>query len=100
MVAEPKFPPVMVGCTTGAVVPEATKTDDGEMATFEESLLENETVTPPTGAAELSVTGKGRDWLGLVALGPLRVIVPEDVCWFVNVNTAGVAAPAALAVTW
>jgi hypothetical protein len=70
------------------------------MATFDESLLENETVTPLAGAGTLSVTGNGSDWLGLILVGPPRASVPEDVCWFVNVNTADDAAPAALAVIW
>jgi hypothetical protein len=45
----------------GAVALSAMKTLDGDTVNFDVSLLVRATVTPPTGAADNSVTGYGRD---------------------------------------
>ena len=48
--------PVTWGCVAGVVAPCAMVTDAGEMVTFDVSLLDRFTVTPPAGAAVPRVT--------------------------------------------
>jgi hypothetical protein len=99
MLAEPKLTPMIVGCIAGAVAPPATNTVAGVIATFDGSLLLSETVTPPAGAGTVRFTGNDRVWLGPAVTLPGRLIVPEEAARFVSVKTAGVATPAADAVT-
>src|SRR3954469_16115748 len=99
MLAEPKLTPKTAGCTAGAVAPAAMNTEAGVIATFDASLLLSETVTPPAGAGTVKFTGNGSVWLGPTATLPVRLIEPEEADRFVSVKTAGVATPAADAVT-
>src|SRR5689334_12604829 len=61
MVAVPRFTAVTCGCAAGAVCPAAMVTVAKDMVTFDGSLLERFTVTPPAGAGDGSVTAKVAD---------------------------------------
>ena len=99
MLAEPKVTPMIMGCTAGVVAPAAINTDAGVIATLDASLLFSETVTPFAGAGTVRLTGNGSVWLGPTVTLPGRLIVPEEAARFVSVKAAGVATPAAEAVT-
>jgi hypothetical protein len=60
--AVPRLMPLICGCTAGAIWPAAMATLDGVTVTFEESLEDSVTVTPPAGAAADRVTVNGVDW--------------------------------------
>lgn len=61
IVADPNVTPVTWGCVFGVVAPCGMNTDAGDIVTFDVSLLERLTVTPPTGAPVTRVTGNGAD---------------------------------------
>ena len=69
------------------------------IATFDVSLLLSETVTPLAGAGTVRFTGNGSVWLGPTDTLPGKLTEPEEADRFVSVKTAGVATPAAEAVT-
>jgi hypothetical protein len=100
MVAEPKLMPVMFGCEAGVVAPPAMNTVDGAIVAFVESLLVKVTVNPFGGAGTVRVTANGRDWLGPTVRLPGRLMVPVGAPALVSVKAAGIATPAADAVTW
>src|ERR1035437_2744373 len=100
MVAEPKLMPVTLGCENGAVAPPGMNTVGGVIVTLVKSLLLRATSTPLSGAGTVRFTGNGRVWLGLTVGLPARLIVAEETARFVSVKTAGLATPAADAVTW
>ena len=99
MVAEPKLMPVTFGCETGAVAPPGMNTVGGAIVTLVKSLLLKATTTPFSGAGTVRFTGNGRDWLGPTVRLPGRLMVPEGAPALVSVKTAGIATPAADAVT-
>jgi hypothetical protein len=60
--ADPILMPLICGCTAGVVWPAAMATLDGVTVTFEGSLGDSVTVTPPAGAGTDRVTVSGVDW--------------------------------------
>src|SRR3989442_15360757 len=76
MLAVPKFTPTTCGFVAGVVCPAATTTPEGLTLTFEISLLDSVTVTPPDGAGVGKVTGKGVESPGPTVIFDCRPIVP------------------------
>jgi hypothetical protein len=99
MVEEPKLTPAMFGGEAGVTAPPAMNTVDGEIVAFVKSLLFKETVSPLCGAGAVRVTANGRDWFGPTVRLAGRLMVPEGAPALVSVKTAGIATPAADAVT-
>jgi hypothetical protein len=99
MVEEPTLMPVMFGGEAGVVAPPSMNTVDGEIVAFVESLLVKVIVSPLGGAGAVRVMANGRDWFGLTVRLPGRPMVPEGAPALVSVKAAGIATPAADAVT-
>jgi hypothetical protein len=74
MAADPKLTPVTCGCVAGVVAPPATKTLDGDIITFEVSLLASVTITPSAGAGGVSESGNTTDSPGSVVTFVARLI--------------------------
>src|SRR5882724_10574622 len=68
-------------------------TDDGETVAFDVSALDSETVTPPAGAAEASVTLSVADWPIDVVTVPGTRIEPADCTVTAAVPLAMLAEP-------
>lgn len=75
------------------------KTLDGDIVTFELSLVERVIVTPLAGAGNPNVTGNDADWPGVRVTFAGRTIGPVVGTVFVSENTAGWPTPATSADT-
>lgn len=71
--------PVTCACTAGVVSPEAINTLAGDIVSLEVSSLDNDTVTPPVGAGDPSVTGKSTDVLRPTLTFAGSVMLPGEV---------------------
>ena len=76
MLADPKLTPVTCGCEAGVVCPAAMLTVAGDTVTLPVSLLDNDTVTPPAGAAVGRVTAKAADSVGPTVTPAGKPMVP------------------------